>query len=132
MNRLYPIAQPRRLLYLSFAPMHLRQVLAAGGSTASDTMHLVLGAITEIIDLLALGFAAAAFGKKFRYYSIATFIVLLIFGALTFLDAPGIATNQPTPLIGVWERINIGIFMLWIVILATILLRKGNTTLQIL
>jgi len=119
-------------IFWPFAPMHLREVLAAGGSTASDTMHLALGAITEIIYLLALGFAAAAFGKQFRYYSIATFIVLLIFGALTFLDAPGVSTNQPTPLIGVWERINIGIFMLWVVILATNLLRKRNTKLQIL
>lgn len=107
-----------------FAPMHLRETLAAGGATFSDTMHIALGVVTEILYLLALGFAAAALGKRFRFYSIATFIVLFFFGALTFLDAPKVAVNLPTPLIGIWERINIGIFLLWIVVLAIILLRS--------
>jgi hypothetical protein len=31
--------------------------------------------------------------------------------------------NLPTPLIGVWERINIGVFLLWVVMLAIALLR---------
>lgn len=105
-----------------FAPMHLRETLAAGGATFSDTLHITLGIATEIIYLLALGFAAAALGKMFRIYSIATFILLLVFGILTFLDAPDIAVNQPTPLIGVWERINIGLFLLWVVVLAIVLL----------
>lgn len=29
-----------------FAPMHQREVLAAGGGTLSDTMHVVLGVVT--------------------------------------------------------------------------------------
>src|SRR5688572_10158430 len=29
-----------------FAPMHLREALAAGGSTLSDTMHIVLASVT--------------------------------------------------------------------------------------
>ena len=106
-----------------FAPMHLREMLAAGGGTFSDTLHLVLGAATQTFYLLALGYTAAALGKGFRMYSIVTFIVLLAFGVLTFLEAPGVAKNQPTPLIGVWERINIGVFLLWVVVLAMVLLR---------
>jgi hypothetical protein len=31
--------------------------------------------------------------------------------------------NEPTPWIGVWERINIGVYMLWVVVLAIALLR---------
>jgi hypothetical protein len=104
-----------------FAPMHLRDVLAVGGGTISDTLHLALGAVTEILYLLALGFAAMALGKRFRFYSIATFVTLLVFGVLTFLEAPGVAANRPTPLIGVWERINIGVFLLWVVVLAVVL-----------
>ena len=104
------------------ASMHLRETLAAGGGTWTDTLHIALGVITEILYLFALGFAAAALGKWFRIYSIVTFIIILFFGFLTFLDAPGIAANQPTPLIGVWERINIGVFLLWVVVLALILL----------
>ena len=129
-NRLLRIAGGLMIAYGAlgipwfFAPMHLRETLAAGGGTFSDSMHIALAGVTQIIYLLALGYAAAALGKKFRIYSIATVIVLLVFGVLTFLDSPGVSTNQPTPLIGVWERINIGVFLLWVVVLATILLRK--------
>ena len=106
-----------------FAPMHLREVLAAGGGTASDTMHLVLAGVTVVLMLVAIGFGAAAFGRRFRLYSITSLVILFVFGALTFWDAPGISANLPTPWIGVWERINLGVFLLWIVVLATILFR---------
>lgn len=109
------------------APMHLRETLAAGGGTLSDTMHLVLASVTVLLMLLAISFAAAAFGTRFRLYSIATLVVLAAFGALTFLDAPGIAANLPTPWIGVWERINVGAFLLWVAVLAVSLLRIGDT-----
>jgi hypothetical protein len=56
-------------------------------------------------------------------YSLATLAILAAFGTLTFLDAPRIAANLPTPYIGVWERINVGAFLLWVVVLATTLLR---------
>lgn len=107
-----------------FVPMHLRTTLAAGGATLTDTLHIVLGAITELIYLIILSLTATALGKPFRIYSIATFLMLLVFGILTFLDAPGVATNRPTPLLGVWERINIGIFLLWMIVLASLLLRR--------
>lgn len=107
-----------------FAPMHTREVLAAGGGTFSDTLHIALGGVTNIFYLLALGYAAAALSRRFRLYSIATFILVLVFGLLTFNDSPGVGRNEPTPLIGVWERINIGIFLIWIAVLSMILLRR--------
>jgi hypothetical protein len=105
-----------------FAPMHLREVLAAGGSTRSYTLHLVLGGVTVVLMLLAIAFGASAFGRRFRLYSIASLVILVAFGALTFLDAPRVAANQHTPWIGVWERIDIGVFLLWVVVLAIALL----------
>lgn len=51
-----------------FAPMHQRETLAAGGSTVSDTLHLVLGAVTVLLMPMAITFAAAAFGKWFRVF----------------------------------------------------------------
>jgi hypothetical protein len=107
-----------------FAPMHLRQTLAAGGGTLSDTLHVVLAGVTVVLMLLAMAAAARAFGARFRLYSLASLAILGVFGALTFLDAPGIAANLPTPWIGVWERLNIGVFLLWIVVLAIALLRR--------
>ena len=110
-----------------FAPMHLRETLAAGGGTLSDTMHLVLASVTVVLMLLAIAFGASAFGRGFRLYSIASLLILAACGALTFIDAPGIAANLPTPWIGVWERINIGVFLLWVIVLAVVLLRVRNT-----
>jgi len=107
-----------------FAPMHLRETLAAGGGTSSDTMHIVLGASTEVIYVAALVLAAIALGKAFRMYSIATAVALAAFGVLTFRDAPRIGANLPTPLIGVWERINIGLFLVWMVVLAIAVWRR--------
>jgi len=109
-----------------FAPMNQREVLAAGGGTFSDTMHIALGAATQIFYFAALGFSAGALGKAFRFYSIATLGVLLFFGVLTFMDSPNLSKDLPTPLIGVWERINIGVFLLWVIVLAVVLLRKNN------
>jgi hypothetical protein len=108
-----------------FAPMHLRETLAAGGHTFSDSMHIALGAVTEILYLIALAVAAAAFGKPFRVYSIITLVLLLVFGGLSFIEAPKVAANGPTPLMGVWERINIGLFLLWVIVLALLLLKRG-------
>lgn len=106
--------------------MHLREALAASGGTCSDTLHIALGAATEIIYLIALGFTAAALHESFRIYSIVTFILLLAFAVLTFLEARGIASNEPTPLIGVWERINIGLFVVWIAVLAVVILQGAG------
>ena len=106
-----------------FAPMHQREVLAAGGGTLCDTMHVVLGGVTVLLMFLAIGFGAAAFGRRFRLYSIISSVVLLAFGVLTFLEAPRLEANLPTPWIGLWERINITVFLLWVVVLATGLLR---------
>jgi len=109
------------------APMHLREVLATSGSTLSDTMHIVFAMVTVLLMLLAIGFGAAALEKRFRLYSLATMAILTVFGALTVPDAPRIQANLPTPWVGVWERINIGVFLLWVVLLAVTLLRMRDT-----
>lgn len=113
-------------LFWPFAPMHQREVLAAGGGTLGDTMHLVLSAVTVILMLIAIGVGAAAFGRRFRVYSIGTLVILGAGGAMTFLEAPNVAVNLPTPWIGVWERINLGMFLLWVIVLAGALWRVGD------
>jgi hypothetical protein len=112
------------IISLFWPPMHQREILAAGGGTLTDTMHIAFSIVTVLLFLLSIGFGAAALGKRFRLYSIATMLILIAFGILTALDAPRIETNLPTPLIGVWERINIGVYMIWVVVLAFALLRR--------
>jgi hypothetical protein len=48
--------------------------------------------------------------------------------ALTFLEAPRLQMNLPTPWIGLWERIDISVFLLWVVMLAAVLWRTGTAT----
>jgi hypothetical protein len=105
-----------------FFPMHMRGTEL----TFTDTMHKLLTVLTVLVMLPAIGFAASAFGKQFRLYSIATIVILLVFGAWAGLDAPRIEANLPTPWVGVKERISIYGYMLWVTVLAVELLRARN------
>ena len=115
------------LVSFSWPPMHQREVIAAGGGTLTDTMHIVFSFVTVFLMMLSIGFSAAAFGKRFRIYSIVTAIILLFFGALTGMQSPALEANMPTPWMGVWERICIGAFLLWMVVLALIQLREVSS-----
>ena len=106
-------------------PMHQREVLAAGGKTSMDTWHIVFTIVTVLLMMLAMGFGAAALGKKFRTYSIQTILIQIIFGILTSRFAPAIEANHPTPWAGVWERVNIGAFILWVSIFSFVLLKRS-------
>jgi hypothetical protein len=107
-----------------FAPMHQREVLAAGGETLSDTLHLILGGVNTILFLTGMAFGAATLGGRFRLYTIATIFIVLIFGFLMSLETPNVADNEPTPWLGVFERIAIEGSLLWFAILAVVLLRR--------
>ena len=111
------------LIGLTWSPMHQREVLAAGGGTFTDTWHIIMSIVTVLLMFLSIGFGSTAFGKKFRSYSIVTIIVFIVFGILTFAEAPNVDKNLPTPYIGLWERINILAFMIWLLVFSTILLR---------
>ena len=111
------------VLGLTWSPMHQREVLAAGRGTFTDIWHLVMATVTVLLMFLSIGFGAAAFGKGFRFYSIATIIVFIVFGVLTFVEAPNVDKNGSTPYIGLWERINIAAFMIWMLVFSAILLR---------
>jgi hypothetical protein len=116
---------------IPWPPMHQREVLAAGGGTLSDTLHIVWSFVTGFFMMAAIGFGAAAYGRRFRLYSISTIVLLLVFaGALTGMNAPRMQANLPTPWIGVWERIGIAAFLLWVVVLAVALLGRRGTAPQ--
>jgi hypothetical protein len=104
-------------------PQFFPEDLSAPVSAFTNTMHIILTFVTVFSWMLILGFAATAFGRRFRIYSIATLLTVLICGALTGSQAPALAAGQPTPWLGLTERINIYSFMLWVVMLAITLLR---------
>ena len=109
---------------LGWPPMHQREVLAAGGGTLTDTLHIVWTIATVLLMLLAIGFSVPALGKRFRLYAIASLVILLVFGSLPWMYTAGIETNTATPLVGVWQRICIATYLLWVSVLALVLLRR--------
>jgi hypothetical protein len=111
-----------------FAPMHQREALAAGGGTFSDTLHLIVSGVNTVLFLLSLSFGATALGRRFRLYSIATIVAVLLFGGLNALAAPKVADNEPTPWIGIYERIAVEGSMLWYTVLAIALLRRPSAS----
>jgi hypothetical protein len=115
------------IISLFWPPMHQREVLAAGGGTTTDIMHIVFTAVCIPLMMVAMGFIALSFGKQFRLYTIVTIVIMLIFGGLTGLASPLMEADLPTPWMGVWERISIAAMMLWIAILAIKLLREEKT-----
>ena len=108
-----------------FSSMHQREVLAADGASLSDTLHLVIVAVGGIIFLIETSFAAPAFGRWFRLYSVATVLVVLVMGFITSSYASEVQDNEPTPLVGIYERISAYGYELWIAMLVIALLRRA-------
>lgn len=112
------------VLGLAWPPMHSREVLAAGGGTMTDTLHIVFTFVTVLLMFLAMAAASGSFGRGFRFFTIAIILMMIVFGTLTGLQAPALEANLSTPWMGVWERISIGAYILWVTVLAVVLLRR--------
>jgi hypothetical protein len=97
-------------------PMNLRGV---GG----DVAHIVGTGVMVLFIAIGIGFGAVALGRRFRVYSIVTLVATLVFGMMTSVQAKGLATGDPTPWIGITERLCIGVFLAWVAALAIALLR---------
>ncbi len=106
-----------------FFPMNTREALAAGEEGLCNAMHPVGTAVMSLFILLAMGFGSTLLGRRFRYYSWGTIVTLILFGVLVTLQISRLVANQPTPWMGIDERINIYATMLWIAVLAIALLR---------
>lgn len=131
-NRKLRIAGALLIVYtvvgIFWPPMHQREALAAGEGSLTDTLHIAWTAITVPLMLLIIGFSASAFGKSFRIYSVITIGMQMVFGVLTGLTSPQMEDNLPTPWMGVWERISIGAYMIWVMVFAMMLMREQKVS----
>lgn len=105
---------------LATPPMNLRGT----GDISGDLPHIVLTGVIVLFILLAVAFGASLYGRGWRLYSLATLVILLVSGAWTGFEAPRLAAQQPTPWLGIVERINVGAYLLWVLVLAITLLRS--------
>jgi Protein of unknown function (DUF998) len=90
---------------------------------ASLIAHIILAAVGVLAYLGAMGFGAAAFGGRFRLYSLVSLATVMAFFGLAFAYAPEVDAGQPTPFMGLFERIAFGAYFLWVSVLAVALWR---------
>jgi hypothetical membrane protein len=85
-------------------------------ATFQGTIHIVLASVEALMTVIAtvmLGIGLKKSHPTFSLISIVTGFLLLVFG-----PAAGISAAQNSPNMGIYERITIGIFMLWLIIIA--------------
>ena len=108
------------LLGAPFANMNVR----GSEFAANDMWHI---AVTTVIVLCIFGgvmFSAAAFGRGFFNYSMATLAMLAVFGVLAGLQGPRLLGGEPTPWLGMVERIHVGAYLLWMAMLSLTVWRR--------
>jgi hypothetical protein len=96
-------------LSLPLFPMHVRGTGPAGG----DLGHILLTIVTVALIILVFCFGAFAHGRAFRLYSFATLLVVVGFGAWAGMDGARLAAGEPTPWLGLKERVNIYAYIVW-------------------
>jgi hypothetical protein len=108
--------------------MNAREVLAAGQDDWRNAGHAPGTVVQSLFVVLAMALGARVLGQRFRWYSYGTIATLLVFGILTSLQIGAMTANEPTPWMGLEERVNIYATMLWIAVLAAGLLRVQTSS----
>ena len=107
-------------------PLFFQMDMRGAEATARGSLHGPMTAVMSLFILLSMGFGAFLLGRRFRFYSFATIVIVVIFGILTGLQAPRLEAGQSTPWMGLTERVNIYATMIWFAALATGLLKMGK------
>lgn len=108
------------LVLWNFYPMHMR----GQEQTFTDLMHAIL-AINPFV-LVSIVSGIVAFKKWLRAFSVTATLLLLIPAIIAFSYVPALAANQPTPWLGLTERIAQYGTQLWQIALAIGLLSKES------
>ncbi|HEX6760810.1 MAG TPA: DUF998 domain-containing protein [Propionibacteriaceae bacterium] len=91
---------------------------------ASLAAHLILSVIGISTMLGSMAFSAVAFHSWFRLYSLLSLAAVVTFFGLALSYAPEVRAGQPTPFIGLYERIAFGAYFLWLFVLVALLWRR--------
>ncbi|HMM43775.1 MAG TPA: DUF998 domain-containing protein [Thermomicrobiales bacterium] len=108
--------------------MDRREIIAAGEDTLRNSLHGPATMVMSLFIVLGMASGSRLLGKRFQYYSYGTIATLVLFGVLTSLQIPQMVADEPTPWMGIEERVNIYATMLWIAALAIGLLRAEGAT----
>jgi hypothetical protein len=110
-------------------PLFFQMDMRGAAVTAPGSLHPHMTAVMSLFILLTIGFGGFLLERRFRVYSFITIALLMVFGGLTGLQVPQLSAGQPTPWMGLTERVNIYATMLWFAVLSTALVRmqKGRS-----
>jgi hypothetical membrane protein len=94
--------------------------------TFTGFMHLILAALTSLGTIFAIFLSASGFRKLENTRGLRTFalvmgVIVLISGGLT-----AVGTTQLPAVFGILERITIGSFMLWLLVISIALLYQDS------
>ncbi len=97
-----------------------------GDATFAGNMHIILTGLNIILIVLAIpmigiGFYREKQWKSFRLYSIITVLIMVIFGAST-----SVLMMNNIELLGLFERITIYSYQLWIFVLAILFIKQRS------
>ncbi|GAA0815740.1 DUF998 domain-containing protein [Spirilliplanes yamanashiensis] len=118
----YAAVQP---LWIPFPMSPRGEIPTAAGPAGA--VHVALAAATVAIMFTAMGFGAAALGRRFRRFTAGAAVAALVSGAYTFATVPRFQAGDPTPWAGLAERVTIAAWLLWIAVLGATLLRERTT-----
>jgi hypothetical protein len=107
------------LVLWNFFPMHMRGIQPS----FTDTMHGILAINPFVLFSIILG--AVYFKNWFRYYSVATILLLIVMVVFAVPKALLVYENRPTPGLGIMERASQYGHQLWHAILAIVLLYRN-------
>ena len=69
----------------TITPMATREVMAAGADTLRNAFHGPLTLVSALFLAVGMAFAGQLLGKRFRYYTYATIVTLIVAGVVTSL-----------------------------------------------
>ena len=107
-------------------PLFFQMDMRGTEATARGELHAPLTLVMSLFIVLSMGFGSSLLGNRFRIYSFATIVLVILFGLVTGLQVPELAAGESTPWMGLTERINIYATMLWFVVLAAGLLQRHS------
>jgi hypothetical membrane protein len=106
----------------SLFPLHVR-----GTATLADDMpHIVAGLAATAVILVTMAVGSNALGKRFRVFSWTMFASILVFGALTVPAGVKLAAGEPTPGLGLLERLAYYSILVWIAVFSLALIRRED------
>ncbi len=88
-----------------------------------NSIHPIYGMGMPVLFLSAMAFGSRVLGTRFRHFTYASIVVLLVFGLLTAMQGGKVPSGDPTPYMGLEERTNAYASMLWLAVLSVGLLR---------